>query len=526
MPQSAQSLHTEILRLLARGRLDDAAAAGHALNAAHPGFLPGRIATTLAELRRGRPAAALAALEAAGPGAARDPRIRLHRAYCLHALRRTPEAIATAAAAADDETADAALLDALGTFLNLAGRPDLAGAAYDKSVRLAPDNARFRYNRATVRRFLGDLTGAEADYERVIALEPRDYEAHKNLADLRPQTAERNHVERLERLLAAGVADWRGEVQLRHALAKEREDLGEHARSFEQLARGAALRRRHLQYDVGVDVATVDWIIEAFPEPLPAPGTPPDGPIFIVGLPRTGTTLAERILGCHPQVHGAGELNDFAQALVDAVRGHTGQASLPRRELVARSRDIDFAALGRDYLRRVRTTVAAPRFTDKMPANFLYCGLIRRALPGARIVHLRRQPMAACYAIFKTLFRDGYPFSYDLEELARYYAAYRRLMAHWQAVMPGDVYDLHYEALVDDLRGETARLLDHCGLAWDDACLAFDRNPGATTTASAAQVRRPLYRSSLAQWRHYAPQLDGLRHRLAELGVPAAELDL
>lgn len=160
-----------------------------------------------------------------------------------------------------------------------------------------------------------------------------------------------------------------------------------------------------------------------------------------------------------------------------------------------------------------------------MPLNYLYCGIIRRALPSARIVHLTRHPMAACYAIYKTLFKDGYPFSYDLDELARYYASYRRLMAHWQATMPGVIHEVRYEQLVADQLPESRRLLAHCGLEWQDACGEFHVNPVATTTQSAAQVRRPMYTSSIAQWRHYEGELSGLRARLAELGIPAGELD-
>jgi hypothetical protein len=159
------------------------------------------------------------------------------------------------------------------------------------------------------------------------------------------------------------------------------------------------------------------------------------------------------------------------------------------------------------------------RFTDKMPLNYLYCGLIRRALPNAKIVHVTRRPMAACYAMYKTLFKDGYPFSYDLEEIGRYYVGYRRLMDHWQATMPGVIYPLSYEALIADQRGETRKLLDFCGLEWQDSCLEFHRNPQPTTTASAAQVRQRLYDSSVSQWRHYAAELAELRSLLSAAGI-------
>jgi tetratricopeptide (TPR) repeat protein len=435
---------------------------------------------------------------------------------------RTLDAARAAAAARTHAGADAQLLDAIGGLFNRAGDQPRALEAYDAAVALAPDSAHFLYNRAAVRRYLGQLDGAEADFDRVIALRPGDYEAWKTRSDLRTQTPERNHVAALEAQLAVPPRDWRGEVQLRYALAKEYEDLGEYARSFGQLRRGAAKRREFLRYDVAQDVATVDWIIEAYPAgPAAAtPGASPAEPIFIVGLPRSGTTLAERILGSHSRVRSAGELNHFALCLVEAVRGRTGAAPLPRRELVARSAALDFAALGRDYIARVEQGgFAGVRFIDKMPLNYLYCGLIRRALPQARIVHLVRHPLASCYAMYKTLFEAGYPFSYDLDEIGRYYLGYRRLMQHWQATMPGVIHELAYERLVADQVGETRRLLAFCGLDFEEACVEFHRNTDASTTASAAQVRRPLYDSSVAQWRHYAAQLDGLQRQLAAAGI-------
>ena len=193
---------------------------------------------------------------------------------------------------------------------------------------------------------------------------------------------------------------------------------------------------------------------------------------------------------------------------------------LQREQLVELSGSLDFAALGRDYLRRARPpALAKPHFTDKMPLNHLYCGLIRRALPNARIIHLIRGPMAACYAIYKTLFKDGYPYSYDIEDLARYYAAYRRLMQHWERTMPGAILEVRYEDLVADQTGQTRRMLQYCGLEWEAACAAFHENPSATTTASASQVRRPIYTSSVAQWRHYEAQLSELRDRLLSAGI-------
>jgi tetratricopeptide (TPR) repeat protein len=452
------------------------------------------------------------------------PQGLLTRAQCLLALGRRGEACVAAKAALAGATTEPLLLDALGSFFSFAGDQHTALEAFEQAAALAPDNAHFVFNRATVRRFLGQLAAAEADYDRVIALRPADFEAYKNRSDLRTQTAERNHVAELEGLVARGFADWRSEVQIRYTLAKEYEDLGDYRKSFDQLRQGARKRRENLRYEVANDVSTVDWIIEAFPgsvhtHALDTAARMHAAPIFIVGLPRSGTTLVDRILSSHSQVRSAGELNDFALSLVARVRIENDKEHLPRRELVARSAHVDFAALGREYLARARAVVAEGRFTDKMPLNYLYCGLIRRALPNAKIVHLTRHPMAAGYAMYKTLFKDGYPFSYDLDEIAQYYIAYRKLMDHWSAVMPGAVYSLNYENLVADQIDETRKLLEFCGLDWEDACAEFHRNPSATTTASASQVRRPIYGSSVAQWRHYTAQLKSLSSALESAGI-------
>jgi tetratricopeptide (TPR) repeat protein len=519
---TASRLEEEALRLARHGSLRAAADVCRTLNTQHPQFASGwRTASSIA-LQTGDPTAALARIEHALTLNPRDGRSFLQKAHCLRALRRSEEAFQVAGAARPLLNEDAAGLDSLGTFYSFSGEQQLALEAYDRALQVAPRNTSITFNRATVRRFLGQAEAAESDYDTVIGARPNDYEAYTNRSQLRTQTPRRNHVAELERLLAGGIKNWRGEVEIRHALAKEYEDLGDYTRSFSHLEHGAKLRRRHLQYDINRDVATVDWIIEAFLQGpnAPATGFPSREPIFIIGLPRSGTTLVERILGSHSSVTAAGERNDFSQALVAAVG--PGRA-MPRRELVARSAMVDFASLGRDYLERTRpATGRTPHFTDKMPLNYLYCGIIHRALPNARIVHLTRHPLAVCYAIYKTLFKDGYPFSYDLEELGRYYVAYRKLMAHWHSTLPGVIHDLSYERLVRDQVGETRRLLEFCGLEWQDACLAFQRNTAATTTASATQVRQPLYDSSIDQWRHFAQQLEGLRRQLLKDGI---ELD-
>jgi tetratricopeptide (TPR) repeat protein len=450
-----------------------------------------------------------------------ETRLFISRAQCLLALGRLPEACEAAFLARRSAPADPVILDAIGSLFSQGNDQRQALEAFDRAVALAPNNPHFLFNRATIYRFLGRLTEAGRDYDRVIELRHDDYEAYKNRSELRTQSPAENHVAELEQILAQGISEWRGQVQIRYALAKEYEDLGEHTKSFAHLEVGAMQRRRHMRYEVATDEATVDWIMEAFPGTGSGSvhGAPSAAPIFIVGLPRSGTTLVDRILGNHSEVHSAGELDHFALCIVAGVR-RDNQAPMSRQELVARSAHLDFATLGAEYLERVRHTVGAKgRFTDKMPLNYLYCGLIHRAFPQAKIVHLTRHPMAVCYAMYKTLFKDAYPFSYDLEELGRYYIAYRRLMDHWHASLPGVIHSLSYEALVGDQIGETRKLLDYCGLDWQDTCMDFHRNAAPTTTASAVQVRQPLYATSIAQWRCYAAQLEPLGRQLRAAGL-------
>lgn len=396
--------------------------------------------------------------------------------------------------------------------------------AYDEAVRREPDNLRYLGNRAALRRFMGHLEEAESDYDRVIESDPGECEAWLSRAELRKQDAQRNHIEALTSRLATGFTSWTGEIPIRYALAKEYEDLGEYTNSWQHLTAGAALRRRHLQYDLKTDLDTVEWICEAFSQAGSRErGCSSTAPIFIVGMPRTGTTLLERVLAGHPQVFAAGELTHLSLALVAAAQRKVGRSRLSRRELVTVSADLDYRALGEDYLARTRLrTGEVPRFVDKMPLNYLYCGIIHRALPNARILHMTRHPLATCYAVFKTLFNQAYPFSYDLAELTAYYLSYRKLMTHWKRVFPGVILDVSYERLVCASESESQLVFDFCGLSWDRSYLHVEKVAAPSTTASAPQVRRPIYRDSLELWRHYEQELDPIAQRLATAGVDLA----
>ncbi|MBI1329719.1 MAG: tetratricopeptide repeat protein [Alphaproteobacteria bacterium] len=391
---------------------------------------------------------------------------------------------------------------------------EAAARAFARAVALSPREPGALYNLATAEIALGHLSEAERLLDRVIALNPHDYDAWYNRATLKRQTRESNHIPAIEALLSQPLRNPAGIVQLGYALAKELEDTGEHARSFAAMKRGADARRRLLAYRVESDEAAMTQIAQVFDAAFfaaPKPGFTGARPIFVLGLPRSGTTLVDRILSSHSTVESRGESTDFALSLVTLA----GEGA--KQDLIRRSASLDFAALGAGYANRQGES--AMRLIDKTPLNFLYIGLIAKALPDAVIVHVRRGAMDVCYAIYKTLFRMAYPFSYDLSDLGRYYLAYRKLMAHWEAMLPGRIVTVDYEDLVRDQEAATRKLIADCGLPWEDACLAFERNAAPSLTASAAQVRQPIYASSLGLWRQYERELAPLEKLLNAGGI-------
>jgi tetratricopeptide (TPR) repeat protein len=387
-----------------------------------------------------------------------------------------------------------------------------------RAVSLAPRDPRCIYNFAAAAVAIGNIEEAESLFSRVISIEPRDFDAWQNRSTLRRHSAENNHVAELERALSGIAPGHPGEVALYYALARELEDLGEYARSFACLRRGADSRRRKLSYRVEMDLEAIDQVRSAFDSSVlssaPVPSAGP-GPVFIVGLPRSGTTLVDRILSSHSAVESLGELNDLPFAVM-----HAAGAASDKMDLIRRTAHADFAALGREYQRRVAGYGSTkPCVIDKAPLNFLYLGLIRLALPAAKIIHLRRHPMDSGYAMYKTLFRMGYPFSYDLGDLGRYLHAYHGLMAHWRESLPGGFLDVDYEALVQDQNAQSRRIIEWCGLQWEPQCEAFHLNPAPAATASAAQVREPMHSRSVGIWRRYEQQLEPLARLLRASGV-------
>lgn len=444
-------------------------------------------------------------------------------AQSLLGLNRTDQARAAAVRALGLAAGDAAALDTLGVVFSRLGDQDRAADCFRKAVALAPKNSGYQFNLGWAEQFLGDFAAAEAAYRRAIALEPGMERAYSALVRLAPQTREGNFIRPLERLFNA-TKDPLRRLAIGHALAKTYEDLKEDAQSLTWLGRAKAGLKDRAQAAARRREPLFEAARRTFPTTAPAkPGHPSPAPIFVFGLPRTGTTLVERILSSHPQVTSVGETMAFALA----ARRLSGVASpeLIDPMILNRAATADPAVLGAEFLRAAGQGVRTPRFSEKSPLNFLFAGLIHRALPNARLICLRRDPMDSCLANYRQSFATDFAYYdhvYDMAEMARYFVSFDALIAHWRQVLPTDRFtEVSYEAVVADQEAETRRLLAFCGLDWDPACLNFHENAAPVATASAVQVRQPVYATSIARWKRYGDGLEPMAAVLRDAGLLA-----
>jgi len=451
----------------------------------------------------------------------------------------------------------------LGHLLRKTGRLVESESMLRQALELRPDDPGMLSNLALTLTDLGQVGQAADLYRRVIEQRPDDAEAYDNLgnalADLgnteaaieqyrralriRPGLAQtRFHlslVKRFERedpdrdaieaeLAREDLAD-RDRIYLEYAAGKAWADVGDQPdRAFMHYARGAQLKRASLDYDIEQDEAMFAETARVFTQERLAAfsgaGHGSGAPVFIVGMPRSGSTLVEQILSSHPRVHGAGERSDL-NVLVESV-GRRRRKVFP--EWVPDLEPDDCRRLGEEYCRTMFSHVGdADRVTDKMLSNFVHAGLIRILLPNARIIHVRREPADTCLSCFTYLFAGRHAITYDLKELGRYYRAYDSLMAHWRSVLPANfLLEVQYEQLVADPEPCVARMLEHCGLEWDDACLAFHRSNRAVRTASSQQVRQPLYRRAVGRWEAYRDHLEPLFEALGPLAPTGQDEEL
>ncbi len=369
---------------------------------------------------------------------------------------------------------------------------------------------------------VGRVPDAIAAYRNAVALRPDFGDGWWSLANLKTyrfDAADLAVIRRAEATPGTGDVD---RVHLNFALGKALEDAGDAADAWIHYARGNALQRASSSYRPEIlETNTAEQTrvcTSAFFAARIGFGAPDPDPIFVVGLPRSGSTLIEQILASHPEVEGTQELPDI-QRIVQDLQGRDPDLDHPRYPSVLNYLDRDRAReLGESYLAgaRAHRVEGRPFFVDKMPNNFRHIGLIHLILPNAKIIDVRRSPMACCFSNLKQLFARGQEFTYSIDDIARYYRTYLDLMRHWNAALPGCVLGVVHEDMIDDLETQVRRLLDYCGLPFDPACLAFHQNRRAVRTPSSEQVRRPIFREGLDQWRAFEPWLADLELALGD----------
>ncbi|MEI9887656.1 MAG: sulfotransferase [Rhizomicrobium sp.] len=485
----------------------------HRTYPAHPGVLHG---LGLICLRTDRLEEAADFLQRASAAAPQDDAIPTDLGKTYLMLGRYDDARRHFQAVLARHPGQAAALIGLGDALGVLGRPAEALAAFERLLAVDPNNAAAHFGIGTVKTQLGAFAEARHAFEAAVALAPRRPVYHRALAEAGRFGAGDPRLPALEEMARdiGGFPDDQ-KVELHFALAKAYDDLQRYDDAFAHWQKGNALKRRSIAYD---EAAVARFFGDAAAAFTPAlmetkreTGHPSELPIFVVGMPRSGTSLVEQILASHPAVFGGGELLYVNELLAG---GHAG-ADYPSG--IATLPNTAFQRFGHLYAERLGALAPdAGRIVDKLPANFRHLGLLHLALPKARIIHVRRDPLDTCFSCYSKLFLNGLNFAYDLGELGRYYKGYEALMAHWHAVLPESVLlDVQYETLVENLESEARRIVAFCGRDWDARCLAFHETSRAVRTHSQAQVRQPVFKDSIGRWRPYGKWLQPLRDALA-----------
>ena len=443
-------------------------------------------------------------------------------AQLLFAQQRITELLPLVERLLGAEPDNAEYLTLKAAALRLVGRNVEALALAERAVAGHPDNDQAWVFLGHLLREGGQQTRAIEMLRRALTVRPGCGRAYSSLANLKTFRFDERDREAMRAELAR-AADVEDRLHLEFALGKALEDEGEFAASFEHYARGNALQRASIFYDADTVSAEMRrhqaFYSSAFFAERAGWGSTQRAPIFIVGLPRSGSTLLEQMLASHSQVEGTHELHDVAAIAFELWSRASAAERANYPQPVAALRQTEVAALAERYLERTRPyrALGRARFVDKMLGNFSHLGFIQLLFPNAAIIDARRHPLACGFSCYKQLFIRGQKFTYDLAELGRYYRDYVALMAEFDAALPGRVHRVHYERLVADPETELRRLLDYCGLQFEEQCLRFYENPRVVQTLSSEQVRQPIYTDSLEQWRHYEPWLGPLREALGDL---------
>jgi len=484
----------------------------------------------LIAIEHGNAAKALEVLDRAARAAPDDPRVGVQRARCLLALGRPEEAARIARAVSTRAPDHAHTLDTLGVVLSRVGDHEAALPLYERAVARDPGVAAYRYNLGVTLQFLGRFDSARAHYERALALDPTHYRALVSLSGLRRATRDDNRIDALTALFERVESDADAALHVGHTIARELEDLGDWAGALDWLGRAKARKRAALRYDFDRDSRLFDAAIAASERLAPRIGaavrrSAESAPILVVGMPRTGTTLVDRVLSSHPRVTSAGELADFARFVKLAAR--TPSPYVLDAETLDASVEVDLDDVAARYRAVLRTHArGADAVVDKMPLNVFFAAALLVALPDARVVCLRRHPMDACLSNYRQLFATHnhyYNYAFDLDDTARYYAGFDRLVKALRATLPPSRFlEVNYDAFVSDQVRETRRLIEFCDLEWDERCLDFHLNEAPVATASSVQVRAPLYRGASGRYRRYGTALERLERALRDAGIDVA----
>ena len=412
--------------------------------------------------------------------------------------------------------ADKKACQGLGRAQNEQGDMGQAVAAYQKAIAIDPLNAEYYREIGVLFSDYGEIEEAISAHRKALELNPEYAEAYRSLSKNRIFTEYDDDMKAMESLLSKKGISGEDSIQIAFALGKAYEDLGNYDKSMEFVTKATGLKRSSYDYSIAESQEQFDRIKEVFSPDFFSnhrdSGEPDRAPLFILGMPRSGTSLVEQILASHPDVYGAGELNDLVKVF-ESIKEPANNKQIDTfpegiLELDARA----FADLGKQYITRIRQHSTDAKFvTDKMPHNFLRIGFIRTILPNARIIHCTRDPMDNCLSIFKTYLLQGHRYAYDMSELGQYYRMYLELMDYWRDTLPGFIYDQSYEDLVSSQQEQVSQLLQHCGLDWNDACVDFHKTRRKVKTASNAQVRRPIYKDSVNLWTRYEEHLEPLR---------------
>ena len=528
--QTAEELELIVNDAIQDGRFDAAIAQSQELTKIDPGnafawFLLGRATRMHGNLKK-----ASVFLEKAVNLDSNNKQSLLELAYCYFGRGQSAKSLDILDQLEISETDEAITSARLALLYNQLGEHSKPLTLFQNAIIKEPNTARLHFGLAETLRFNGDFAKAEVEYNAALQCDEHCYEAYYELANLRTYTRETNHTRKIETLLNSGVRSKRGAAKLLYALAKEYEDFGENKRAFINMVRAGELLAQINKYDVKSDVSLFKEMADTYTQEYVDSNTVAGGfesevPIFIVGMPRTGTTLVERILGSHSKVYPGGEhlgLITQLHELIPEAEYASGGLVFLSSNLIRQSTRLDHKQLGEKYIEQAQgRTQGHPHITDKLPINFYYIGLIRQALPNAKIIHMTRYPMDTCISNFKQYFTEGaHLFSYSLEDLSAYYMAYRRLMDHWHNVYPDMILDVSYEDLVNDIEGESRRILNYCNLDFEPECLRFYKNNTPTTSRSARQVREVVYTSSTSGWKRYEKYLQPLVDHFRANGIP------